>query len=76
MAWDELREHGQRFVLSERRPGGLLIRRPRPADEQALLELLRQVDYTSLEVADEIARAAAQDERLDPSPLIKRCYFT
>ncbi|MEU6012267.1 hypothetical protein [Streptomyces sp. NPDC047453] len=56
--------------------GGLLIRRPRPADEQALLELLRQVEFTSLEVADEIARAVAQVERLDPSPLIKRCYFT
>ncbi|MFD4977413.1 hypothetical protein [Streptomyces sp. NPDC058424] len=56
--------------------GSLLTRRPRPADEQALLELLRQVEFTCLEVADEIARAAAQDERLDPSPLIKRCYFT
>ncbi len=56
--------------------GGLLIRRPRPVDDQTLLELLRQVEFTSLEVADEIARAAAQDERLGPSLLIKRCYFT
>ncbi|WP_225080397.1 hypothetical protein [Streptomyces sp. CoT10] len=45
-------------------------------DDQTLLELLRQVEFTSLEVADEIARAAAQDERLGPSLLIKRCYFT
>ncbi|MFB7740218.1 hypothetical protein ACFC08_39125 [Streptomyces sp. NPDC056112] len=41
-----------------------------------MLELLRQVEFTSLEVADEMARAAAQDERLGLALLIKRCYFT
>ncbi|MFD9687386.1 GNAT family N-acetyltransferase [Kitasatospora sp. NPDC059088] len=46
---------------------GLLIRMPRPADEPALLELLRQVEFTNPEVAEEVARAAARDERLDPS---------
>lgn len=46
--------------------GGLRIRQPRPTDEPALLELLRQVEFTNPEVADEIAGSAARNESLAP----------